>query len=262
MSSMFPDQAQPAQLPAAGIVQGNPALQLAKNPMLPQSPMGQYIDSQYAADNAVLKSNIAKQYQDVLQQLGYVDPDTNQFVMGSVEAQANRQKAELNRQMGLADEGVTQQHQNLGTLFSGLRGTDQARAEQPMISGISDIDTQTPLTLSQLYEQGAGLMSDYTNQNNQLLAGAAARAMAGINAMPPDSSALPASGGPTDTAPPAAPSAPAGGYPFYTDPGVPGQTVGDYSPIPSLAGLPALKTAKTQYVGGPGGPTTGRIVGF
>src|SRR4249920_3061372 len=152
MSSMLydPNQANQApvvapsqpvnQLPGGGIVASTPALQLQRNPMLPQSPLGAYMDSQYAAENAVLRSNIAKQYQDVLQQLGYNDPNTGQFVLGSVEAEANRQKADLNRSVQLADEQTTQQHQNLGTLFSGLRGTDQARAEYPFITGISNLE--------------------------------------------------------------------------------------------------------------------------
>jgi hypothetical protein len=159
------------------------------------------MDSQYAADSAVLRSNIAKQYQDVLQQLGYTDPDTGQFIMGSVESEAKRQQADLQRSLGLADESVTQQHQGLGTLFSGLRGTDQARAEYPFVNSMSQLATQTPLTLSQLYEQGAGLIDSYNLQNNQLLAGAAQRAAAAINQAPP------AAGGPAPA--PAAPAAPA-----------------------------------------------------
>jgi hypothetical protein len=173
--------------------------------MLPQSPLGAYTDSQYLADNAALRSNIAKQYADVLKQLGYVDPDTGQFIMGSVESEAQRQQADLNRSIGLADEQTTQQHQGLGTLFSGLRGTDQARAEYPFINSLSQLATQTPLTLSDLYEQGAGLMDQYNVQNNQLLASAAGRAAQAITQSPPDVTPPPA------TPPPPAAAAPIGG---------------------------------------------------
>jgi hypothetical protein len=174
---------------------------LQKNPQLPQTPMGQYMDSQYAAADAQLRYNTAKQYADILQQLGYVDPTSGQFIQGSVESQANRQQADLQRQQQIADEQVTQQHQQLGTLFSGLRGTDQARADYPMVSAISDLQTQTPLTLQQLYEQAAGLTDQYTLAQNQNIADAASRAAANITANPPG-------GGPAAAAP-AAPAAPA-----------------------------------------------------
>jgi hypothetical protein len=156
------------------------SMQLSRNPMLPQHPLGAYTDSQYEAQNAMLQNQIAKQYADLLQQLGYVDPTTGNFVQGSVEAQATRDKAEAQRSANLADEDVTKQHQLLGTLFSGLRGTDQARAEYPFVQQIANLDTQVPLTLGDLYGKAAGLMGDYTLQQNQLLADAASRQAANI----------------------------------------------------------------------------------
>jgi hypothetical protein len=190
-------------LPSAGIVASTPALQLSRNPMLPQAPLGAAIDSQYAADAAALRTQVAQQYQDILKQLGYVDPDTGQFVMGSVEANAQQQQADLQRSLDLADEQTTQQHQGLGTLFSGLRGTDQARAEYPYVQSLSQLATQTPLTLSDLYEQGANLISNYNAQNNQLLASAAARAAQAYSQAPPADTGTPTPA-PAPAAPPAA----------------------------------------------------------
>ena len=164
--------------PVAAAPPGGPRLQ--RNPQLPQHPLGAYTDAQYEAQSAALKSDIAKKYQNILQQLGYIDPQTGQFIQGSVETEANRQKGLLNRQLGLAREDVTHQHQQQGTLFSGLRGTDQARAEFPYADQLGQIETQTPLTLSSLYEGAGGLMSDYTNQDNQYLADAASRRAAGL----------------------------------------------------------------------------------
>ena len=164
--------------PVAAAPPGGPRLQ--RNPQLPQHPLGAYTDAQYEAQSAALKSDIAKKYQNILQQLGYIDPHTGQFIQGSVETEANRQKGLLNRQLGLAREDTTHQHQQNNTLFSGLRGTDQARAEFPYTDQLGQIETQTPLTLSSLYEGAGGLMSDYTNQDNQYLADAASRRAAGL----------------------------------------------------------------------------------
>ncbi len=149
--------------------------QLAKNPQLPQSPLGAYIDSQYAAQNAILRQQIAQQYADLLQQLGYVDPATGQFIKGSVETNADRTRADLGHGQDLADRDVTNQMQANGTLFSGIRGTKQAEAEYPFATQLTQLGIDTPLQLQQLYEKAGGLMDQYTLQNNQLLADAAAR---------------------------------------------------------------------------------------
>lgn len=191
-----------------------PGHQMKRNPQLPQHPLGAYTDAQYEAAVAALRSNVAKQYADVLQKLGYQDEQGN-FIQGSVETEANRQKSLLQRSMGLAREDVTHQHQQQGTLFSGIRGTDQARAEFPYADQIGQLGVNTPLTLAQLHEQASGLMSDYTIQDNQLLASAAQRAAARIQAQP--SAAAPQPGG---VVAPAAP--PAGGWPMpdYTGGGL------------------------------------------
>jgi len=214
---------------------------LQRNPQLPQTPMGQYTDSQYEQDIAQAQHDMATQYADILQQLGYVDQNGN-FIQGSVESQANRQQADLQRQMQLADEQVTQQHQQLGTLFSGLRGTDQARAEYPMVTGISDLMTQTPLTLQQLYEKAAGLTDTYNLAQNQALINAANRRSAALTANPPgdtgggDTTPPPADSGSTGPYIGTLPPNTAGGAP--THPGI--QDMGGYlgNPGPYIGTLP------------------------
>lgn len=186
-------------------------MQLSRNPMLPQHPLGAYTDSQYEAQNALLRNEIAKKYADILQQLGYVDPQTGQFVQGSVEAEATKRKADLTRSADIAGEGVTKQHQLEGTLFSGLRGTDQARAEHPYVNEIGDIETQTPLTLAQLYEKAGGLIGDYTLQDNQYIAEAAARRAAGFQQPGGGGDGSGGGGGGGDN-PPSVPAASAGTY--------------------------------------------------
>jgi hypothetical protein len=132
-------------------------------------------DSQYTAAEAQLRANISRQYQDILQQLGYQN-EQGQFIPGEVESQAQRQRSELTRNQGLAAEEVTNQAQREGTLFSGLRGQNQARAEHPFVQALADLGVDVPKQLNTLYEQATRTLGDYTIQNNLLLADAAARA--------------------------------------------------------------------------------------
>jgi hypothetical protein len=148
---------------------------LQRNPQLPQHPLGAYTDSQYEAQLAQLKQEISQRYNDVLQQLGYTD-DNGNFVPGSVETQANRQKSELARNIQLADEQTTQQHQQQGTLFSGLRGTAQARAEYPYVNSMAQLGVDVPKHLGDLYGQAGGLVNEFTVRHNLMLADAAQRA--------------------------------------------------------------------------------------
>jgi hypothetical protein len=179
-------------------------MQLSANPMLPAHPLGAYTDSQYEAQDAILRNQIAKQYADLLQQLGYRDNSGN-FIMGSVETEANKQKQELARSQQLAAQGVTDQAQRDGTLFSGMRGTLQARAEDPYVRQQADLAASTPLTIQQLYERASGLSNDYVLQSNQNIAEAAQRAAAGITANPPGG------GGGGDVAPVTPPADPNAG---------------------------------------------------
>lgn len=175
MSSLEQFPATPSALP--------PGQQLSRNPMLPQHPLGAYTDAQYEAQAAQLRNQIAKQYADVLSQLGYTD-DAGNFIKGSVETDADRQRFDLNRSMGLAQDEVTRAAQQQGTLFSGRRAENQARAEYPFAQGLSRLATDVPLALQRLYEQAGGLVNDYTLGMNNLLADAATRRAAGIVAAP------------------------------------------------------------------------------
>jgi hypothetical protein len=153
--------------------QGSP---LKRNAALPSTPaVGQ--DSQYVAGEAQLRADINRRYADILQQLGYQD-DSGQFIPGEVEAQAQRQRPELQRNMGIAEEDVTKQSQREGTLFSGLRGEATARAQHPFVQALADLDVDVPKQLNTLYENAGRTLQDYTIQNNLLLADSAARASA------------------------------------------------------------------------------------
>jgi len=151
----------------------------AGNPMLPQMPNTGDVDSQYLAEEAQLRAQVAQQYADILQQIGYTDQNGN-FIPGSVSVGAGRQVEDLQRQSDLAAENVTNNAQQVGTLFSGLRARDTARAQQPYQTQIARLGVDTPIQISGLYNQAAGLLDQYTLQNNLYLAAMAQRRAAAI----------------------------------------------------------------------------------
>jgi hypothetical protein len=168
--------------------------QLTKNPMLPQLPTTGDLDSQYMAAEAQLRQQVAQQYADILQQLGYVDESGN-FLPGSVSVNAARQQSDLGRQSDLAGENVTQQAQQQGTLFSGKRAENTAKAQEPFQRQIAQLGVDTPLSLGHLYEQAAGLVDQYTLQNNLMLAQMAGRRAAAAATNPAGSPAQQGGGG-------------------------------------------------------------------
>lgn len=167
-------------------------------------PLGAYTDAEYLANEAQLRQSIESQYSDLLKQLGYVDPSSGAFIPGSVETNANIQRQQLRRQMDLADQNVTQNAQQTGTLFSGIRGTQQAQAEEPSVQGLAQLEYQTPQTLTDLYNQAAGLINDYHTKNSLLMADAANRALSNIDTAPGGGTTT-TTPPPTDTTPPPTP---------------------------------------------------------
>jgi hypothetical protein len=159
-------------------VMGSP-LQLAKNPTLPDHPLGAYTDAQYEAEMAKLRAQTSRTYADILQKLGFMD-DKGQFIPGSIETGAWRDRLAAQRGQGLAIEGVTNEAQRGGTLFSGLRADNQARAEHPFVQAMADLDVNTPLALSEQYRNAGTLMEDYQIGQNSLLASAAQRRSASL----------------------------------------------------------------------------------
>jgi hypothetical protein len=153
---------------------------------LPAEPgAGAYTDSRYLADEATMRADIQRQYGDILRKLGYTNPATGQFIPGTTiqNAQLTEEQAEQNRQQAILQN--TQNAQNQGILFSGMRGVLQAQAEQPYVQQIAQTELQTPQDLADLYGQAAGLIGQYHTQNASLLADAADRARLAIEASPP-----------------------------------------------------------------------------
>jgi hypothetical protein len=197
---------------------------LSKNPMLSQSPLGAYTDAQYEGDLAVLQNDIAKRYANEIQKLGYTDEQGN-VIPGSLEVEANRNMTEYERQKGLAAEGVTQESQRQGTLFSGYRGTQQGRAEFPWSNAMARTQTDLGLGLGGARENIAGLMGEYSARMQQLLGLAAGRRAAAITNNPPGPGGNPPGGGPPGGGPPAG-GGPGEGEPGSTVPPVTPNTTG------------------------------------
>lgn len=171
---------------------------LAKNPQLSPHPLGAKTDSQFEAEDAQLQFDITNRYNDVLRQLGFMDPESGQRVQGTVEIAADRMRRDLNRERGLAAQEVTNENQQRGTLFSGVRGTQQARRTHPFVTALGDLDVDTAGTLSGLYDQGTSLLTEYGLRRNALLAAAAARAAKGITTNPPPTPGTPTAASPAD----------------------------------------------------------------
>jgi hypothetical protein len=233
--------------------------QLTKNPMLPGLPATGNMDSQYIAQEAQLRAQISQQYADVLQKLGYIDENGN-FLPGSTSVNAARQESDLTRQSDLAGQAMLHQGTQGGTVHSGRLGFNTAREQQPYQRQIAQLGVDTPIALGGLYEQAAGLVDQYTLQNNLYLASMAARQAAAITAHPGgddttggtgggtggDLSGGDTTGGGTGTQNPQLPAGPQTGadrqFPdpiVNQNPAAPGQVfVPDNSGIPGVGDIP------------------------
>jgi hypothetical protein len=196
---------------------------IPKNPQLPQTPMGAYTDSIFEALDAQLKAQYQRKFNDLQQQLGYIGPN-GQIIQGTIESDANRQRADLWRNKWLAAVDAINAAQGSGNYFSGYYAIDRARREQPFVQAMADLDVSVPKQMQQVIEQMGQGYEDYNLQRNQGLADAAARqaeaarqAGAGGPVTPPGGSTPPA-GDPYSTPPAGAPPSPGPGYYWAGDP--------------------------------------------
>lgn len=171
---------------------------LPQSAVLPSdsAPLGAFTDSQYLADDAALRAQIGQQYTPLLNQLGYMDPNTGNVIPGSVVQDANITLAQEQNAAQQALMGVVQNAQNNGTIFSGIRGTQTANALYPHTQNIAQIHLNTQRTLTDLYNQAQNLVTNYNTTNQQNLAAAAARNLASIQA---NNLSAPGGGGGGDT---------------------------------------------------------------
>jgi hypothetical protein len=146
----------------------------------PTNPLGAFTDEQYLADDSALRAQIGQQYAGLLQQLGYMDPNTGNVIPGTVVQDANIQAAQELQQEQDALRGVVGTAQNQGTLFSGNRQIQTQQALYPHQQNLAQLGLNTQRTLGDLYNQSQNMVTNYNMQNQQNLASAAARNLAAI----------------------------------------------------------------------------------
>jgi hypothetical protein len=167
-----------AGLPAFGVPSG---YGLPLNFGFPQaSPLGAFTDDQYLADDSTLRAQIGQQYTSILQQLGYMDPNTGNVIPGTVAQDANIQLGSYLNDLYNEQQSNVQNAQQGGTLFSGIRAQQLAQAQNPTQQGIAQLNLNTSRSLGDLYNQAQNLVTNYNTQNQQNLASAAARNLAAI----------------------------------------------------------------------------------
>lgn len=172
---------------------------------LPGTPQGAQTDSMYEAALAALRFGATNQYNQIRRQIGYTDPLTGAYIPGLVETQAMRDAEEAKRGSSLAEQATTEDMQRAGTLFSGYRGTAQARNQAPWIQALADLDVKVPQNLADLYQQAGGISQSYAIGQNQLLADASQRYLDALLAQQYAAGGTTQSGGYTPPPPPQGP---------------------------------------------------------
>jgi hypothetical protein len=159
--------------PAPSLLQGQQQLQ--HNPQLITHPLGAYTDSQYESDIADLTLSTNRSYQDILDQLGYLDPTTGQVIKGRLEQGADRQRRDIFTGREDVITSVTNAMREAGSLFSGYRMTEQGRQEKPYLTQLGDVETDLSRDLADQFELAMELMQDFEIKRNKALADAARR---------------------------------------------------------------------------------------
>jgi len=164
-------------------------------------------DSTYLQENAVERNQLAHDYGAALAALGYTDPNTGAYIPGSLVSTAQIQEAQAQQQRAQAILQNTQNAQQNSILFSGMRGTMQAQAEQPYVQQIASIENQLPLDMANYLGQAKDAINAYNTTNEASLSAAAARAAQALTqnpiTPPPSSPGTVTSGTPTSTPAPA-----------------------------------------------------------
>lgn len=137
------------------------------------NPLGGFTDSTYQAQNAQLNFDLAQKRLQILRELGY--NQGGQHIMGNIEIDAGRNINDLERNRQLAVEANTNAMREGGTLFSGIRAQQQARAEYPYVQGIARTKEDAARGIVQLYQMLADLERERSVSQGLMLADAANR---------------------------------------------------------------------------------------
>lgn len=149
------------------------------NPNLIKHPLGAQTDDIYEAAVAQLAFDTQRQHAQLLQELGFVDAEGN-FMPGTLETEAVRQRSELERQRQLTLEEVIGNAVRGGTVFSGRRAKLQSDAQQPFDAAISELTTRLSRELASRFQGISGLNQQFEIGRNMLLAEAAERIKAAL----------------------------------------------------------------------------------
>jgi len=152
------------------------------------------IDPSLQLDLGDINTDIGNRYADLVRQLGYAGAG-GQHVAGSIELGLQRDLADQARQRLAAIQGVTDEEQQRGTLWSGVRGLHQGMAESPILTRMAELQGTAASTLGDLYGQVTGLGNEYTNRIQRPLLDALNRRIAAINAAPADTTTDTSGGG-------------------------------------------------------------------
>jgi hypothetical protein len=150
-------------------------------------------DPQFQADIGPLQADIANRYAGYARQLGYNDPTTGLRLPGSIELDTQRALADYARQRLQAIQNITNEEQQRGTLWSGVRGLHQGLAESPILTNMADAIAGEGTNLGTVYQALNALGGEFSGGIRQAVLDATARRVAAINA------AQSAAAQPTDT---------------------------------------------------------------
>jgi hypothetical protein len=216
--------APPAYNPVFDTVQNPLSQQLSTNPQLITHPLGKFTDALYEAQEADLRAETLRSYNDLLQKLGYLDPNTGQFIRGSIETEAQAEEMRQSYGMEIARQGVTDAMQRASTMFSGYRATRQAREESPYLEAMAQLRASVPQQLSSTYRSALQTLEDYRIAQMKLLEEAAGRKVESAE----DTEGNTAEGGTSATTPP--PGSPNNPYPTPPAGSMPGAPGGAQDP--------------------------------
>lgn len=149
------------------------------NPQLITHPLGAQTDDIYEAAVSQLQFDTQSQYARLLQEIGFMGPG-GEFMPGTLETDAIRQRAEVERQRELALQDVIEAAVRGGTVFSGRRAKNTAQAQQPFDAAIGELTTRLSRELAGRYQSLAGLTQQFEIGRNMLIAEAAERAKAAL----------------------------------------------------------------------------------
>jgi hypothetical protein len=152
-------------------------------PALETHPLGARTDDIYEAAVAQLRQQTQSQYMQALGELGFMDEAGN-FIPGTLETEAVRQRADIGRQREAALQQVLEDAVRGGTVFSGRRAERTAKAQTPYDAALANLETVLGRQIGERYSSLGDLTRQFELNRNALIADAAARYQASLEGGP------------------------------------------------------------------------------